>query len=261
MRRIGAGQRPPRFTSSSVKGLEAIAREVAAEWGLDLGPPFAMSNYSYVAPAGDDAVLKVQLPDDEESEHEADALRFWDGDGAVRLLRHDAARKAMVLERAQPGTDLSAAPDDDAIPIALDVARKLWREPPPGGPFRSAWDNSARWIVRYAADHPLRDRAEATLAALEPRSQVLVHGDFHHHNLLRHGDRWVAIDVKAAVGEPEYDVPSFLWNPIGIPLTRGLFDRRFDAFERAGLDRERMRAWTLVRAVIQGFEEAVPLLD
>jgi streptomycin 6-kinase len=240
---------------------ERIAREVAAEWRLRLGPPFALSNYSYVAPAGDDAVLKVQLPGDEESAHEPDALRFWDGDGAVRLLRHDAARKALLLERAVPGSDLSQTPDEEAIPIALDVARRLWREPPAGAPFRSAWENSARWIVEYARDHPLRGRAEAVLESIEPRSGVLVHGDFHHHNLLRHGDRWVAIDVKAAVGEPEYDVPSFLWNPIGIPLTRELFERRFDAFERAGLDRGRMRAWTLVRAVIQGFEEAVPLLD
>jgi streptomycin 6-kinase len=243
-----------------VQQLERIAREAAAEWGVELGPPFALSNYSYVAPAGDDAVLKVQLPDDEESDHEPDALRFWDGEGAVRLLRHDPSRKAMLLERARPGTDLSGTRDDEAIPIALGVARKLWREPPAAAPFRSAWENSARWLVHYAADHPLRARAEAALAGLEPRATVVVHGDFHHFNLLRQGDRWVAIDVKAAVGEPEYDVPSFLWNPIGIRLTRELFESRLDAFERAGLDRARMRAWTLVRAVIQGFEEALPLL-
>jgi streptomycin 6-kinase len=244
---------------SSVQQLERIAREVAADWGVELGPPFALSSYSYVAPVGDGAVLKVQLQDDEESVHEPEALAFWDGDGAVRLLRHDVERRAMLLERARPGTNLSETPDEEAIPIALDVARRLWREPP-GAPFRSAWENSARWIVEYAAEHPLRARAEATLASLEPRSRVLVHGDFHHHNLLRHGDRWVAIDVKAAVGEPEYDVPSFLWNPLGTTLTRELVESRLDAFERAGLDRERMEAWTLVRAVIQGFEEALPLL-
>jgi streptomycin 6-kinase len=243
-----------------VERLERIAREVAVDWGLDLGPPFALSRYSYVAPAGDGAVLKVQLPEDEESAHEPDALAFWDGDGAVRLLRHDAARKAMLLERARPGTDLSETPDAEAIPIALDVGRRLWREPPAGAAFRSAWENSARWIVQYAAGHPLRARAETTLASIEPRSPVLVHGDFHHHNLLRHGDRWVAIDVKAAVGEPEYDVPSFLWNPLGTRLTRELVESRLDAFEGAGLDRERMEAWTLVRAVIQGFEEVLPLL-
>jgi len=244
-----------------VQRLERIAREAAAEWDVELGAPFALSRYSYVARASNGTVLKVQLPDDEESEHERHALAFWDGDGAVRLLRHDPERKVMLLERAHPGTDLSETPDEEAIAIALDVARRLWREPPAGAPFRSAWENSARWIVEYAAEHPLRARAEAALASLEPRSRILVHGDFHHHNLLRHGDRWVAIDAKAAVGEPEYDVPSFLWNPLGTTLTRELVQSRLDTFERAGLDRERMEAWTLVRAVIQGFEEAVPLLD
>ena len=56
---------------------------------------------------------------------------------------------------------------------------------------------------------------EAALARLARAPSTLVHGDFHHHNLLRHGDRWLAIDPKPALGEPEYDVPPFLWNPIG----------------------------------------------
>ena len=74
-----------------------------AEWGLELGPPFALSRYSYVAPAGDDAVLKVTPPEDDESDEEADALALWDGDGAVRLLRRDRDRRALLLERARPG--------------------------------------------------------------------------------------------------------------------------------------------------------------
>ena len=33
--------------------MKAIADAVAAEWGLALGEPFALSRFSYVAPAGD----------------------------------------------------------------------------------------------------------------------------------------------------------------------------------------------------------------
>ena len=62
----------------------ATAEAIAAEWGLELGAPFAMSNYSYVAPAGDDAVLKVAWDGDDESLHEAEALALWNGHGAVR---------------------------------------------------------------------------------------------------------------------------------------------------------------------------------
>ena len=40
------------------------ALEVAREWGLELGEPFALSNVSYVAPAGG-AVLKVAWQGDD----------------------------------------------------------------------------------------------------------------------------------------------------------------------------------------------------
>ena len=47
--------------------LERIAREVAAEWGVELGEPFALARYSYVAAAGKNAVLKVRSPEDDGS--------------------------------------------------------------------------------------------------------------------------------------------------------------------------------------------------
>jgi streptomycin 6-kinase len=65
---------------------KATALEAARKWRLELGEPFALSNVSFVAPAGR-AVLKVAWQGDNESLHEGDALELWDGNGAVRLLR------------------------------------------------------------------------------------------------------------------------------------------------------------------------------
>ena len=95
------------MSPADLEPLALIAAEVAAEWGVELGPPFALSRYSYVAPAGDDAVLKVTPPEDDESDEEADALALWDGDGAVRLLRRDRERRALLIERARPGQTTS----------------------------------------------------------------------------------------------------------------------------------------------------------
>src|SRR5437764_11934040 len=106
--------------------MRAIAAQVAAEWGLELGEPFALSRYSYVAPVGDDAVLKVAWHCDEESLDEGDALALWGGNGAVRLLRADKSRRALLEERAVPGNDISALPEDEAVAIAVDVATRLW---------------------------------------------------------------------------------------------------------------------------------------
>jgi streptomycin 6-kinase len=235
--------------------LKAIADEVAADWELTLGEPFALSRYSYVAPTGDDAVLKIAFGGDDESLHEAQSLELWDGDGAVRLLRSDPDRRALLEERALPGTDLSDVPEEEAVAIAVDVARRLWR--PAAEPFRWIGDHVPRWI-----DNGERAGGEGTelvslardlLDLIDVGSSTLIHGDFHHHNILLHGDRYVAIDSKPMLGEPEYDVPSFLWNPLTYRMTdRERTERRIAAFVGAGLDEFKIRAWTVIRASYLG---------
>ena len=76
--------------------------------------------------------LKITPAEDDESDHEADALELWDGAGAVRLLRRDPARRALLMERADPGTDISALPDDEATTVAIELGGRLWR--PAGAP-------------------------------------------------------------------------------------------------------------------------------
>lgn len=231
--------------------LRATAREVAREWGLTLGPEYPMARYSFAAPAGDDAVLKIPPVEDDQADAEADALLLWAGDGAVRLLRHDRARRAMLLERARPGTDAGLATEDEAIAAAVAVGQRIWRAPPSGQRFPTVRDWVRRWLPPDGT-HELVPLARRTFASLDPAERVVVHGDFHHHNLLRHGARWVAIDPKPVLGEPEFDVPAFLWNPIGAPATRERTLRRIQAFADAGLDGDRIRRWTIVRGVCDG---------
>ena len=226
---------------------QATASELAREWGVELGPPFPLANVSYVAPAGDGLVVKVAWEGDEESLHEPEALALWDGDGAVRVVRADPARRAVLEERAVPGSDLWHVPEEEATAVAVGVARRLWRKA--AGPFRPVEPEVRRWLDRAEAEgSELVPLARELLDALEPRDPVVVHGDFHHHNILRHGDRWVAIDPKPYLADREYDVPSFLWNPLdydfGDPEKN---ERRIAAFAAAGLDEERIRAWTVIR--------------
>lgn len=224
---------------------------MAADWGLTLGTPFALSRHSFVAPAGDAAVLKVVPLDDDESTREADALGFWRGDGAIRLLRRDIERRAMLLERARPGHDASGLPDDDAIRIAIAIGRRLWRRPIAGVGYERVRDRLPAWLAR-AGSSDLVARARSTYESLEPREEVLVHGDLHHHNLLRHVERWVAIDPKPMLAEREFDVVTLLWNPLGTTPTRGRIARAISAFADAGLDPGRIRAWGIVRGAYLG---------
>jgi streptomycin 6-kinase len=236
--------------------LEAAAREAAAEWGVELGEPFALARYSFAAPAGADAVLKVVPERHWESDHEPDALAHWGGDGAVRLLRHDRPRRAFLIERAWPGSDISALPEAEATAIAVDVGRRLWR--PAAAPFRCVGDELPRWLDE--ASGRLRARAEELLAGMELRHDVLVHGDFHHHNILASERGRLAIDPQPFLGEPEYDVVPFLWNPLPIGVRPELLQARLDAFAAAGLDEARMRAWMVIRGSYLLPEDADALL-
>ena len=112
--------------------LEAVAREVAAEWGVELGEPFALARYSFVAAAGDDAVLKVTPPEDDESDEEAEALELWAGDGAVRLLRRDRSRRALLVERALPGDDIAGLAEEEATRVAVATGLTLLGSVGPG---------------------------------------------------------------------------------------------------------------------------------
>jgi streptomycin 6-kinase len=232
--------------------LEAVAREVAAEWGVELGEPFALARYSYVAAAGDDAVLKVTPPEDDESDEEAEALELWAGEGAVRLLRRDRSRRTLLVERARPGDDIAELAEEEATQLAVATGLTLWRAA--GMPFRWIGDHVPRWLDN-AAGHELLPLARELYASLEVGRTTLVHGDFHHHNILRSARGPLAIDPKPMLGEPEYDIPSFLWNPIPYRMRLDVTERRLAAFAAAGLDEQRMRMWAVIRGAYLGAEE------
>jgi streptomycin 6-kinase len=224
---------------------KATALEAARMWGVELGTPFPFSNVSFVAPAGRDAVVKVAWEGDDESLHEGDALELWDGDASVRLLRRSG--RALLEERAIPGNDISELDDEQATAVALEVATRIWR--PATQPFRPVEPEIHRWLDRAEREgSELVPLARDVFAKLRPKADWVVHGDFHHHNILRDGARFVAIDPKPYLAEREYDVPSFLWNPFDNHLEdRARTERRIAAFVGLGLDDFRIRAWTVIR--------------
>lgn len=242
----------------------ATAERVARDWGLELGAPFALSRYSYAAPVGGDAVLKVAWAGDDESLHEAEALEWWAGNGAVRLLRRDPGNRALLEERALPGDDISELPDDEATAIAVEIATRLWV--PAGEPFRWIGDHVPRWLDNAervnGEGSELLPLARQLYASIGIGRDWLTHGDFHHHNILRHGDRFVAIDPKPYLADREYDVPSYLWNPLSYDMTDpAKTERRIGAFVAAGLDDHKIRAWTAIRGCYLGaYKEEAELI-
>lgn len=245
-----------------------------SDWGLTLAAPFEPAAISWVAPAelpdGRGAVLKVNFPEPE-SEHEADALECWAGAGAVRLLAHDRARRALLLARCEPGAQLRDVPDEaEANRIAAGVLRRLWAKRPGSAvPWRTLAAESSRWAQELPRSWELHGRpfssellsaAVALCAELgdSQPEQVLCHQDLHGGNVL-HDSRggWLAIDPKPLLGERAFDVASLLRDRRaallrGADPARVLRERLDLLASELDLDRDRVRGWGIVHALAWG---------
>jgi streptomycin 6-kinase len=197
-------------------------------------------------------VLKVQKPH-RESEHEAAALELWDGDGAVRLLRHDARAHALLIERCVPGTPLSLVGQDAALDVFVELLPRLWK--PAGEPFRPLADEAAWWAESLSRGSFPPELLDAALEALRELpgtqgEQVLLHQDLHADNVLAaQREPWLAIDPKPLVGEREFAIaPVVRSRELGHSKRDVL--HRFDRLTaELGLDRERARAWSIAQTV------------
>jgi streptomycin 6-kinase len=259
--------------SAWLQHLPDIVAECAARWSLRLGEPFHLAHVSYVAPVElhdrTPAVLKVNFPEPE-GEHEPDSLGYWDGRGAVRLLGRYDERRALLVERCDPGTRLWETRDGDEVTrIAADVLRRLWRPPPENHAFRLLEGAAAAWAdelpegwERFGRPYEaaLLDEAVGFLreAGSSQGEAVVLHQDLHGGNVLAaRRERWLAIDPKPLVGEREFDTASFLrdrrWELRNDQEAGARVRRRLDLLAaELDLDRDRMRGWGIAHALAWG---------
>src|SRR5262245_2809413 len=173
-----------------VRRLPTIVADCAHRWSLTVEAPFQPLSYNYAAPAiprhGPPAVLKIGFPD-QDLLWEAEALRLFDGQGAVRLLEADPQQGALLLERLEPGVPLAALGDDEpATTIVAQVMRQLWRPVPAEHSFPSVadWaDGLGEMRTQFGGTSgplpmALVDQAEALFAELigSMSEPVLLHG-------------------------------------------------------------------------------------
>jgi streptomycin 6-kinase len=179
--------------------LPSIVERRAGQWGLRIGRVFEDGHVSFVVAAecedGTPAVLKVNFPE-EETEREPDALRHWNGRGAVTLLEYDDLLRALLVERCVPGSQLwSVEDDDEATRIAASVLERIWWPAPAGHRYATLVAAAERWASALPEDwgglgapfeRELLDEAVAACRDLGPDQgkQVVLHQDFHGGNVL-----------------------------------------------------------------------------
>jgi streptomycin 6-kinase len=239
-----------------------LIAECVEEWDLQLGDRYepGAAGYTVRADLPDDtpAVLKLIYPH-REAEHEGEALRAWDGDGAIRLLAYDASRWAMLVERCEPGTLLAKVDSDLALDVLIGLLPRLWK--PVKEPFRSLADEAVWWIDYLPTEWEragkpferyLLDAAIARLGALASSQGelVLLHQDLHGDNVLAaQREEWLVIDPKPLVGEREFAVAPIVRDPELGHSRRDVLYRLDRLTSELGLDRDRARGWTIGQTI------------
>lgn len=248
-------------------------RDLLEEWGLRREGDQVWGRFSVVVPVttadGEPAVLKVADPGIE-TEHEALALQRWGGRGAVRLLRADPHRRAVLLERLER-RDLTEQWDVQACEVVGDLYGLLHVPAPPQLlPLTAYVGGNLEPLAALPRDAGLPRRMVEQCVALlrdlttDPASTgTLVHGDLHYENVLQRAAEldgadggWVAIDPHAMSGDPHWEPAPLLWNrfdEVAEDVRRALRARFHAVVDAAGLDEDRARAWATVRLVLNAF--------
>lgn len=241
-----------------LRKLPETIRRCEARWRMHAGEPFRDASCAWVAPVhledGASAVLKIGMPH-MEAEQEIAGLRFWDGDGMVRLLNADEDVSAMLLERCDPGTPLRALVPTEQDVVIASLLRRLWRVPPRNFRFRPLAEMTAFWSERTLAQEAqwadaglvregLRLFAELPRTASE---EALLATDLHAGNVLKaRREPWLAIDPKPFFGDTAYDATQHFFNCLE-RLSEDPVGWTQRMAELLAVDWERVRLWMFAR--------------
>ncbi len=254
--------------------LPSLMDEVSERWGLSNIQPVPNLSFNFVAFAkrkNEDVILKMNVPNPELTS-EMNALQFFNGEGACRLLEHDEERGFLLLERLRPGKMLSELEDDDErTHIAADVMLNIQRRGGVTPPLQNKFIKLSDWFEGLKKIRPhfnggtgpfpreLLEQVESFLPELFADTDVkLMHGDFHHFNILTSERGWLIIDPKGVIGPVGYEVGPLMINPWNDISDRSSFkvqaERRVSILaERLDWEREKIINWATAHAVLSAW--------
>lgn len=203
--------------------LPEIIAEIEREWSLVVRAPYANLSYHFVAPCemknGGEAVLKIGYPEENSPIfNEAEALKLYAGRGAAKFLNFDGDCFALLIEKLNPGETLFkifAGNENAAIETAVDVLRKIKCPLPENHDFVFLREWFAGFEKAKKTSFPAAtiEKAERFYRELSTAESFLIHGDFHHENILSaQREKFLVIDPKGIVGQTGYEISVFLKN-------------------------------------------------
>jgi streptomycin 6-kinase len=253
-----------------LRDLPALVADLERDWSVTVGRPYQDPTEAFVAEAtladGTPAVLKVHIPRPGDlADHEITVLRLADGDGCARLLRSDAARGALLIERLGRSMSELALPIEQRHQILCSAAARVWR-PASGCPLPTGADQGRRLAALIPAGweelgRPCSERAIADaldcldrrVAAHDDERAVVIHGDVHQWNALQAPEGgFRLVDPDGLLAEAECDL-GVLMREDPVELLQGdPRDRARWLAARCGLDATAIWEWGVADRVATG---------
>ncbi len=244
-----------------LQDMPEITTKISLEYSLkDLNPVNNMT-FNYVAQAYQDdkaLILKLGLNDKAISKEAACLKAFADCD-AVDVIAN--TNGMILMQRAVPGTALKEyfpGKDDMATNIFCEMVASLHAaEIPINHNFYNVRDllKTLDQEIDIPANVLTRARELKDSLLASTTTEVLLHGDLHHDNILSNDDGWLVIDPKGFIGDPVFELAAFLCNPSPELLEKenpvDLINKRINICQdKLGFDEQRIKDWLYVKSVL-----------
>lgn len=187
------------------------------------------------------AVLKISNLSFGEINTELNTLYEYSGRRFCKVFGADIENGVLLEEGVQPGTPLR---DESSLEKRLSVFCSLYKglHIPPAN--AEIYPTYAGWVGRITDYMSTRQDCKELYAYMKQANNIcssvsalysqklLLHGDFHHDNmLLGHDGEYIIIDPKGVIGDPVFDVPRFILNEFGDEITAELYKKINDIID------------------------------
>lgn len=250
-----------------IANLPALITSLKNHWGLSEVTPVVNMTFNYVAKAilnnEEPVVLKISY-DRQSIFNEQHALTSLGPRGSIKLIDYNCKYNALLLQQAVPGITLKSLyreQPDYVMDCYVETMQRLHQHQPQLK--QSPHPQVADWLTVLESPTlqqipiTMLDKAVALRNKLlaSPKQLIFLHGDLHHDNILKHDNKWLAIDPKGVIGEPEFEIAAFDFMYIHelttTPDVKSLLARRVELLaKKSGLDAQRINDWVLVRLIL-----------